>query len=82
MKGVHPVFSRFLILILAVAMATGAAFALTETDSPKKPVTKAAKKAMEVLGPKYMERKGGYTRLIKLNDPKAGASKVILELVD
>ena len=42
----------------------------------------AAKKAMEVLGPKYMERKGGYTRLIKLNDPKAGASKVILELVD
>ena len=42
----------------------------------------AAKKAMEVLGPKYMERKGGYTRLTKLNDPKAGASKVLLELVD
>ena len=42
----------------------------------------ATKKAMEVLGPKYKERKGGYTRLIKLNDPKAGASKVILELVD
>ncbi len=42
----------------------------------------AAKKAMEVLGPKYKERKGGYTRMIKLNDPKAGASKAVLELVD
>ena len=42
----------------------------------------AAKKAIEVLGPKYKERKGGYTRLIKLNDPKAGASKAILELVE
>jgi large subunit ribosomal protein L17 len=42
----------------------------------------AAKKAIEVVGPKYKERKGGYTRLIKLNDPKAGASKVIIELVD
>lgn len=42
----------------------------------------ASKKALEVLGPKYLERKGGYTRLIKLNDPKAGASKAILELVE
>lgn len=42
----------------------------------------AAKKAIEVVGPKYKERKGGYTRIIKLNDPKAGASKVIIELVD
>lgn len=42
----------------------------------------AAKKAIEVLGPKYQERKGGYTRLTKLNDPKAGASKVLLELVE
>ncbi len=41
----------------------------------------AAKKSMEVLGPKYKERPGGYIRLIKLNDPKAGQSKVILELV-
>ncbi len=41
----------------------------------------AAKKAIEVLGPKYKERKGGYTRLTKLNDHTAGASKVILELV-
>lgn len=42
----------------------------------------AAKKAIEVLGPKYKERKGGYTRMIKLNDPKAGASKAVLELVE
>jgi large subunit ribosomal protein L17 len=42
----------------------------------------AAKKAIEVLGPKFMERKGGYTRLTKLNDPKAGKSKAILELVE
>jgi large subunit ribosomal protein L17 len=42
----------------------------------------AAKKALEVLGPKYKERKGGYTRLIKLNNPHAGASKVILEFVE
>jgi ribosomal protein L17 len=39
-------------------------------------------KALEVLGPKYAERKGGYTRLVKLNDPKAGNSKAVLELVD
>jgi large subunit ribosomal protein L17 len=42
----------------------------------------AAKKALEVLGPKYMERKGGYTRVIKLNDPKGGKSKAVLELVE
>ncbi len=42
----------------------------------------AAKKALEVLGPKYTERKGGYTRMTKLNNPKAGASKALLELVE
>jgi large subunit ribosomal protein L17 len=42
----------------------------------------AVKKAMEVLGPKYKDRKGGYTRLIKLNDPHAGQSKVLLEFVE
>src|SRR6185369_12003073 len=42
----------------------------------------AAKKAIEVLGPKFKERKGGYTRLVKLNDPKAGNSKALLELVE
>ena len=42
----------------------------------------AAAKAMEVMGPKYAERKGGYTRLIRLNDPAAGKSKAVLEFVD
>lgn len=42
----------------------------------------AAAKTIEVLGPKYKDRKGGYTRLIKLNDPTAGKSRAILELVE
>ncbi|MCX6796989.1 MAG: 50S ribosomal protein L17 [Candidatus Doudnabacteria bacterium] len=42
----------------------------------------AAKKAIEVLGPKYNSRKGGYTRLIKLNSAGGGQSKTILELVE
>lgn len=42
----------------------------------------AAKKAIEVLGPKYKARKGGYTRLIKLNSSSGGQSKAILELVE
>ena len=42
----------------------------------------AANKLIEVLGPKYQDRRGGYMRLIKLNDPKAGASKAVLEFVE
>lgn len=42
----------------------------------------ATAKALEVMGPKYKGRSGGYTRLIKLNDPKAGASKAVLEFVE
>jgi large subunit ribosomal protein L17 len=42
----------------------------------------AAAKALDVLGPKYQTRKGGYTRVIKLNNPAAGRSKAVLELVD
>jgi len=42
----------------------------------------AAAKALDILGPKYAQRAGGYTRLIKLNDPAAGKSKAVLELVD
>jgi len=44
--------------------------------------TNAASKALEVLGPKYQDRKGGYTRLIKLNDPAAGKSKAVIEFVE
>ena len=42
----------------------------------------AAKKALEVMGPKFKDRKGGYLRLVKLNDPHAGKSKVLLEFVE
>ena len=42
----------------------------------------AAEKALEVYGPKYASRPGGYVRMIKLNDPKAGASKAVLEFVE
>ncbi len=42
----------------------------------------AALKTIEVLGPKFKERKGGYLRLTKLNKPSAGNSKVLVELID
>ena len=42
----------------------------------------AAKKVLEVLGPKYKDRKGGYTRIIKLTGRSSGNSKAVLELVE
>lgn len=46
------------------------------------PQKMAVKKAMEVLGPKYKDKKGGYTRLVKLGARKGdGAGIVQLELV-
>ena len=42
----------------------------------------AVKKAMEVLGERYKDRKGGYTRIIKLGTRQGdGAEMVQLELV-
>lgn len=41
----------------------------------------AAKKVIEVLGPRYKERKGGYTRIVRLGKAKDGMPKVQLELV-
>ncbi|MDP3245125.1 MAG: 50S ribosomal protein L17 [bacterium] len=42
----------------------------------------AVKKALEVLGPRYKERAGGYTRIIKLKQRQGdGAPIVLLELV-
>ncbi|OGY44348.1 MAG: 50S ribosomal protein L17 [Candidatus Buchananbacteria bacterium RIFCSPHIGHO2_02_FULL_38_8] len=43
---------------------------------------KATKKALEVLGPRYKERKGGYTRIINLGRRAGdGAEIVQIELV-
>lgn len=42
----------------------------------------AVKKLFEVLGPKYKERKGGYTRIVKLGTrPNDAAEVSIIELV-
>ncbi len=42
----------------------------------------AARKVIEVLGPRYKDRKGGYTRIIRLGKSKDGMPKVQLELLD
>lgn len=41
-----------------------------------------AKKLVDVLGPKYKDRKGGYTRIVKLgNRPSDRASMAVIEFV-
>ncbi len=45
-------------------------------------IEKAASKVLEVLGPKYKERPGGYTRIIKIGPrPGDGARVVRIEFV-
>ena len=46
------------------------------------PDKKAVQKALDVLGPRYKERKGGYCRIIKIGPRKGdGALLVQIELV-
>lgn len=42
----------------------------------------AARKVIEVLGPRYKTRTGGYTRIVRLGKYKDGMPKVQLELLD
>lgn len=42
----------------------------------------AARKTIEVLGPRYKDRNGGYTRIVRLNPSKDGMPRVQLELLD
>ena len=42
----------------------------------------AARKVYEVLSPKFKDRKGGYTRLIRVPSGKDGMPKVIVEFVE
>ena len=42
----------------------------------------AARKTIEVLGPRFKDRKGGYTRIVRLGKAKDGMPKVQLELLD
>lgn len=41
----------------------------------------AAKKIIEVLGPRYQTRPGGYTRILHIGKFRDGTAKVLLELV-
>lgn len=43
---------------------------------------KAVRKALEVLGPRYLDRKGGYTRIIKIGQRQGdGADVAQIEFV-
>ncbi len=44
----------------------------------------AVKKLFDVLGPRYQNRPGGYTRVLKLGRPRAGdkADMAVIEFVD
>ncbi len=38
---------------------------------------KAIKKALEILGPRYMERKGGYTRIVNIGKRQGDGAEIV-----
>ena len=45
------------------------------------PDTKVVTKLFSDIAPKYVDRKGGYTRIIKMGETKAGRREATIELV-
>lgn len=45
------------------------------------PDTKVVTKLFSEIAPKYADRKGGYTRIIKMGETKAGRREATIELV-
>lgn len=44
----------------------------------KLPTKNSVKKMLEILGPKYRERRGGYLRIVKLNPRRGDAAKMAM----
>ena len=75
-KAVKPLVEKI------ITLAKKGDLASTKKMISLLPQKMAVKKATEVLGKKYQERKGGYTRIVKLGTRQGdGASIVQLELV-
>ncbi|MCK4540234.1 50S ribosomal protein L17 [Candidatus Parcubacteria bacterium] len=75
-KAVKPLVEK------AITAAKKGDLAARRSLIEKLPQKMAIKKAMEVLGEKYKERKGGYTRIINLPQRQGdGAEMAQIELV-
>lgn len=73
-KIVKPAVEKMITRAKTASLAT---IRLLRKDLPINTV----KKLVEVLGPRYLNRKGGYTRIIHTGVFKDGTKKVFLELV-
>lgn len=74
-KELSPLAEKYITKAKKINLATRRL--LLKTLSPK-----VVKKLEEEIGPRYKERKGGYTRIIKMGPRKSdGAKMVIIELI-